>query len=95
MSDRPGGTSLRLVFETHATSVDNESGIASGWADAPLSPPGEEQARALGVRRPADAWPLCSAPISCGRGTRPRSPSARGECRSSAIAACVSATTGC
>jgi broad specificity phosphatase PhoE len=41
----------RLIFETHATSVDNEAGVASGWADVALSPAGIEQARALGVRR--------------------------------------------
>ena len=40
-----------LVFETHATSLDNEAGVASGWFDAALSPAGEEQARRLGARR--------------------------------------------
>ena len=43
-----------LLFETHATSVDNEAGIASGWADPPLSPRGEQQARELAVRRAED-----------------------------------------
>jgi broad specificity phosphatase PhoE len=41
----------RLVFETHATSLDNETGLASGWFDVALSPIGEEQARMLGARR--------------------------------------------
>lgn len=41
---------LVLVFETHATSLDNEAGLASGWFDVPLSPTGEEQARMLGAR---------------------------------------------
>jgi 2,3-bisphosphoglycerate-dependent phosphoglycerate mutase len=45
---------LVLLFETHATSLDNEAGLASGWFDAALSPTGEEQARALGVRRRDD-----------------------------------------
>lgn len=45
---------LVLLFETHATSVDNEAGLASGWYDAPLSPTGEQQARELGRRRQRD-----------------------------------------
>ncbi len=45
---------LVLLFETHATSLDNEAGLASGWFDVALSPSGEEQARALGVRRRDD-----------------------------------------
>ena len=43
--------SLTLVFETHATSLDNEAGVASGWFDVGLSTIGEEQARMLGARR--------------------------------------------
>jgi 2,3-bisphosphoglycerate-dependent phosphoglycerate mutase len=43
--------SIRIIFETHSTSVDNEAGLASGWFDAELSPKGMEQARALGERR--------------------------------------------
>ncbi len=39
-----------VVFETHATSEDNEAKLASGWADPLLSRVGEEQARALGER---------------------------------------------
>jgi broad specificity phosphatase PhoE len=45
---------VTLVFETHATSLDNEAGLASGWFDVDLSPTGEEQARELGVRRRND-----------------------------------------
>jgi len=45
---------VRLVFETHATSLDNEAGLASGWFDVALSTTGEEQARALGSRRRDD-----------------------------------------
>jgi broad specificity phosphatase PhoE len=44
----------RLIFETHATSLDNEAGLASGWFDVDLSPAGEAQARALGERRRHD-----------------------------------------
>ena len=43
-----------LVFETHATSLDNEAGLASGWSDVALSATGEEQARMLGARRRND-----------------------------------------
>lgn len=40
-----------LIFETHATSADNEARLASGWFDVDLSPTGERQARELGERR--------------------------------------------
>jgi broad specificity phosphatase PhoE len=43
-----------MLFETHATSIDNEAGLASGYFDVALSSVGEEQARALGVRRQHD-----------------------------------------
>jgi broad specificity phosphatase PhoE len=45
---------MRVVFETHATSLDNEAGLASGWFDVALSATGEEQARTLGARRRDD-----------------------------------------
>jgi broad specificity phosphatase PhoE len=45
---------LTLIFETHATSLDNEAGLASGWFDTDLSATGEAQARALGTRRRED-----------------------------------------
>jgi len=54
MMTTPHASSSRLVFETHATSLDNEVGLASGWFDAPLSATGEEQARTLGARRRHD-----------------------------------------
>lgn len=40
-----------LIFETHAESLDNAEGVASGWHDVDLSPRGEAQAQALGARR--------------------------------------------
>jgi broad specificity phosphatase PhoE len=46
--------SVEVVFETHATSEDNEAGIATGWLPGRLSAPGREQARALGERRLED-----------------------------------------
>jgi broad specificity phosphatase PhoE len=45
---------VKLVFETHAASLDNEAGLASGWFDVGLSAAGEEQARMLGARRRDD-----------------------------------------
>jgi 2,3-bisphosphoglycerate-dependent phosphoglycerate mutase len=45
---------LVLVFETHATSLDNDAGLASGGFDVALSVTGEEQARQLGVRHRDD-----------------------------------------
>ena len=41
---------LKIIFETHATSLDNGAGLASGHYDAALSPTGEEQAHELGRR---------------------------------------------
>ncbi|HEY3462252.1 MAG TPA: histidine phosphatase family protein [Gaiellaceae bacterium] len=46
--------SVGVVFETHATSEDNENGIATGWLPGRLSAAGREQARALGERRRDD-----------------------------------------
>ena len=43
---------IELIFETHATSVDNEDGLASGHWDAPLSALGEKQALERGGRYP-------------------------------------------
>lgn len=47
---------IHLIFETHATSLDNEAGLASGWFDVDLSPLGEQQAREMGVRRRQDVF---------------------------------------
>jgi broad specificity phosphatase PhoE len=43
-----------VVFETHATSEDNEAGIATGWLPGRLSAVGRGQAEALGRRRRHD-----------------------------------------
>lgn len=43
--------SVRIAFETHSTSEDNERGKATGWLDGQLSKTGREQARELGERR--------------------------------------------
>lgn len=45
---------LILIFETHATSLDNELGLASGWYDVDISEAGQQQAKLLGERRRRD-----------------------------------------
>jgi broad specificity phosphatase PhoE len=45
---------IRIVCETHATTTDNEAGIATGWLPGELSPLGRHQARELGERRRDD-----------------------------------------
>lgn len=42
---------VRIVYETHSTTEDNEHGIATGWLPGTLSRDGMEQAAALGARR--------------------------------------------
>jgi broad specificity phosphatase PhoE len=42
--------SLEIVVETHATSTDNEAGIATGWLPGELSATGRRQAAELGSR---------------------------------------------
>jgi broad specificity phosphatase PhoE len=42
---------VRITFETHSTTTDNEAGIATGWLPGTLSDLGREQARLLGERR--------------------------------------------
>ena len=44
---------IEIVFETHATTTDNERGFATGWLAGQLSETGKRQARALGERRRA------------------------------------------
>ena len=45
---------IELVFETHAMTVDNEQGRATGWLPGELSEQGRIQARQLGRRRIGD-----------------------------------------
>jgi broad specificity phosphatase PhoE len=45
---------IEIVYETHATMIDNESGIATGRLPGALSPTGRRQARELGDRRRDD-----------------------------------------
>jgi len=45
---------VRIVFETHSFSEDNERGIATGWLPGRLSERGRRAAQELGERRRAD-----------------------------------------
>jgi alpha-ribazole phosphatase/probable phosphoglycerate mutase len=45
---------VKVVFETHATSEDNERGVATGWLGGRLSTLGRRQAAELGTRRRDD-----------------------------------------
>lgn len=42
---------MKLIYETHSTTIDNEQGVATGWLPGELSAAGREQARELGDRR--------------------------------------------
>ena len=46
--------SVGIVFETHSTSTDNESGLATGWQQGELAKCGKQQAEELGERRRDD-----------------------------------------
>lgn len=46
--------SVRLVYETHSITTDNEAGIATGWLPGELSGAGRAAARELGERRRDD-----------------------------------------
>lgn len=45
---------VEIVYETHATTLDNERGLASGWLPGHLSESGQKQAKELGKRRRND-----------------------------------------
>jgi 2,3-bisphosphoglycerate-dependent phosphoglycerate mutase len=46
--------SVEVVFETHSSTEDNETGIATGWLPGRLSPRGRGLAIELGARRRAE-----------------------------------------
>jgi broad specificity phosphatase PhoE len=46
--------SIKIVFETHSMTTDNEEGFATGWLPGRLSEAGRGFARALGERRRDD-----------------------------------------
>lgn len=41
---------ITIIFESHSTTEDNETGLAAGWYDVALSEQGKRQARELGGR---------------------------------------------
>lgn len=45
---------LQIVYETHSTTTDSETGLAGGWRPGVLSVAGRRQARELGERRGDD-----------------------------------------
>ncbi|MDR1009236.1 MAG: histidine phosphatase family protein [Rickettsiales bacterium] len=45
--------SVKITFEAHSTTYDNEAELASGWNDVELSPKGVEQSVELGRRSAA------------------------------------------
>ncbi|MYT73374.1 MULTISPECIES: histidine phosphatase family protein [unclassified Streptomyces] len=47
---------VEIVYETHATTTDNEAGIATGWLPGQLSELGRSQAAELGERRRAGGF---------------------------------------
>lgn len=49
---------VQVVYETHASTVDNENGIATGWLPGELSATGRRNARELGTRRRDDGIDL-------------------------------------
>jgi 2,3-bisphosphoglycerate-dependent phosphoglycerate mutase len=46
---------VRITFETHSTTTDNQAGLATGWLPGELSEVGRDQARLLGSRRKHDS----------------------------------------
>jgi 2,3-bisphosphoglycerate-dependent phosphoglycerate mutase len=49
-----GDVSVQIVFETHATTLENERGVAAGWWPGTLSERGRAEAAELGQRRRRD-----------------------------------------
>lgn len=47
---------ITIVFESHATTFDNEAHLASGHNDIELSPLGIQQAKELGERYKNDSF---------------------------------------
>lgn len=41
---------IKIVFEAHGTTLDNEAHLSSGWFDVELSPLGEKQSQEMGQR---------------------------------------------
>lgn len=53
-AERRDLVTIQIVFETHSSTVDNETGIATGWLSGHLSEAGRKAAVDLGRRRRND-----------------------------------------
>lgn len=49
---------IRIIFEAHGTTFDNEAHLASGHNDVALSPLGESQSREVGERYKDDHFDI-------------------------------------
>lgn len=47
---------LKIIFEAHGTTFDNEAHLSSGWNDVALSPLGEQQSKEMGERYKDDKF---------------------------------------
>lgn len=74
---------MKLVFETHSTTEDNERGAGTGWRPRKLSAAGREQARQMGRGVGTMASLPSSRPAWPGRSKRCGSRSLTPRCRSS------------
>ncbi len=54
--NKPKYFMIEIIFESHATTYDNEQRIASGHYDVDLSEAGVDQARELGIRRAGEQF---------------------------------------
>jgi len=54
MTSTAAGSDITIVYETHAITEDNETGVATGWLPGRLSAAGRETAVRLGERRRED-----------------------------------------
>jgi broad specificity phosphatase PhoE len=80
---------VEIVYETHATSTDNEAGIATGWLGGEFSATGGRQALELGERRSRTGL----AVVFTSDLAPPRSRLPAAIFRSAATSGCASATT--
>lgn len=53
---------MKIIFEAHATTLDNEAKVCSGWNDVALSGLGEQQAIDLGERYESEVFDAIFCP---------------------------------
>lgn len=86
--------SVEIVFETHSLTVDNETGIATGWRDGRLSGRGRALAVELGERRRDDGIAAVFTSDLAARSRRPTWPSVTPAFPCTVTPGCASVTTG-